>query len=103
MLDRASGNLRVTNRASACLHTFDISDLALRGEEIEPIDEPRSREVDSAPSAGSTSAVDDPFILLFDVVDPIRSAARIKLQTYDVKLGVTLSMKLNYACMTGIF
>ena len=68
MVDRASGNLRVRKRASACLYTFDISDLALRGEDTEPCDEPRSRDVDSASSVGSTSAVDDPLILLFDVM-----------------------------------
>ena len=63
MLASASANLRVTNRASACLYAFDVSDLALRGEDIEPTDEPRSREVGKASLIGSIRVVDDPFIL----------------------------------------
>ena len=60
MAARASENLRVTKKASACLYALVISDLALRGEDIEPIEEAKSREVDKDSSVGSTSVVNDP-------------------------------------------
>ena len=69
MLARASANLRVTNKASACLYAFDVSDLALRGEDIEPTDEPRSWEVGNAPLIESMRVVVDPFIVLPESVD----------------------------------